>query len=365
MGRDTHALSEPAFGTALEVLAANGVDVMIDAADGYTPTPAVSHAILVHNRGRTSGLADGIVVTPSHNPPEDGGFKYNPPHGGPADTEVTRQIEDRANELLASGLSTFHGSAFRRLAALPRRTPTTTSARMWAIWARSWTWKRSETRGSRSASILSAERGVALLAPDRRTLRDDAGSGEHRGGSDVSLHDAGLGRQDPHGLLVALRHGASDRAQGPLRHRVRQRYRQRPARHRDAPGADEPQPLPGRSHLLSLHPPPRLASPTPPSARRSSAAASSTAWQRRSDAGLLEVPVGFKWFVPGLLDGSLGFGGEESAGASLLRRDGTVWTTDKDGIVMDLLAVELTARVRPRPRRNLRGADPRARRAGL
>ena len=159
IGKDTHALSEPAFATALEVLAANGVETMIDGDDGYTPTPAVSHAILTYNLGRTTGLADGIVITPSHNPPEDGGFKYNPPRGGPADTAVTRWIEDRANRLLSSELGGVARIAYdkaRRAATHPRAR--LCRDRTWPTWVRSWTWKPSATRSSRSASIRSAER---------------------------------------------------------------------------------------------------------------------------------------------------------------------------------------------------------------
>jgi phosphoglucomutase len=216
IGKDTHALSEPAFTTALEVLAANGVETIIDSNAGYTPTPAVSHAILTFNLGRTTGLADGIVVTPSHNPPQDGGFKYNPPSGGPADTAVTRWIEDRANRLISSDLR-----AVARMAYNEARRAVTTHAHDYI-----------GTYVADLGSVVDMEviAGAQLkigvdplggvLEPDRRAVRTSCGGRERQSGSDVPLHAAGLGRPDSHGLFVTLRHGRADRAQRPLRYRL-------------------------------------------------------------------------------------------------------------------------------------------------
>src|SRR5215468_9066522 len=200
IGFDTHALSKPAFVTALEVLAANGVDVMVDARDGYTPTPVVSHAVLRYNRGRRSGLADGIVITPSHNPPQYGGFKYDPPHGGPADTHVTRWIEERANAFLADGLRGVSRVPFDRASSAPTTHP------------------------------------------------------------DVSLHDRRLGRPDSHGPVVAVRDGAHGRLEGPVRRGLRERHRCRPPWHREpqhrAPRAE---PLPRRRDRIPLYQPRQVA----------------------------------------------------------------------------------------------------------
>ena len=204
--------------------------------DGYTPTPAVSHAILAHNRGRASGLADGIVITPSHNPPEDGGFKYNPPHGGPADTDVTRLDRDARQRAACRAAS-------RRFRACPieRRVgaATTHALRLRRRVRRrsrraSWTWTSIRSAGLKIGVDPLGGASVAYWQPIAERYGLDARGREHRRRPDVPLHDRGLGRQDPHGLLVALRHGAADRAQGSLRRRVRQRSRRRPPRHRDA-----------------------------------------------------------------------------------------------------------------------------------
>ena len=343
LGIDTHALSESAFASALEVLAAHGVDVMIDDRDGYTPTPVISHAILTYNRGRASGLADGIVVTPSHNPPEDGGFKYNPPHGGPADTHVTGWIQDRANALLAGGLAGVERIPFERA----RRATTT---------------HRFDYMGGYVADLgsvvdLDAVRGARL------TLGVDplGGAGVHYWSmigdryhlpmtvvSDVvdptfafmTVDWDGKIRMDcssPYAMrrLIGLkdrfdvawacdtdhdRHGIVARSVG----------------------------LMNPNHYLAVaifylfsHRP-----GWPRGAGIGKTLVSSSMIDRvaaRLGRPLLEVPVGFKWFVDGLIAASLGFGGEESAGASFLRRDGTVWTTDKDGIILGLLAAEMTA----------------------
>ena len=170
LAKDTHALSEPAFETALEVLAANDVDVMVDQDLGYTPTPALSHAILTYNRGRTAGLADGIVITPSHNPPEDGGFKYNPPTGGPADTTATKWIEDRANALLAAGLSRGR-VVTRRCDRRTPRTATITFRTTSTIWTRWWTWTRCAARAPHTLRRSPGRRRRGLLGPHRRTVR--------------------------------------------------------------------------------------------------------------------------------------------------------------------------------------------------
>jgi phosphoglucomutase len=344
IGKDTHALSEPAFLTALEVLAANGVETMIDCSDGYTPTPAVSHAILTYNRGRTSGLADGIVITPSHNPPEDGGFKYNPPHGGPADTDVTRWIENRANELLSRDLKNVARIAFEKA----RRAPTTHSYDYVGSYV-------SDLRSVVDMEVIRNAKlkigvdplggaGVAYWQP----IAERYGIPLEVVNSTVdptfrfmSLDWDGRIRMDcssPYAManLIALkdrfdiafgndtdsdRHGIVTRSAGLMN----------PNHY-----------LAAAIFFLFTH----RAGWRPEAAVGKTIVSSSIIDRVAAKIGrkLVEVPVGFKWFVPGLLDGSLGFGGEESAGASFLRRDGTVWATDKDGIIMDLLSVELMAR---------------------
>ena len=260
LGADTHALSEPAQVTALEVLAANGVHVLCDARGGYTPTPAVSRAILAHNAPGSAHRADGIVVTPSHNPPTDGGFKYNPPDGGPAGTDITRWIQDRANELLASGLAGVRRIPYARAAAAA------TTGRFDFL----------------DAYVSALGRAVDLAAVKAAGIRIGAdplggasvaywGAIGERYGLDLTVvnpnvdatfrvHDPGLGRQDPDGLLVTVGHGRADRPPARLHDRDRQRHRRRPARHRH-PGrrAAEPQPLPRRRHRLPVPAPGRLA----------------------------------------------------------------------------------------------------------
>ncbi len=209
IGKDTHALSEPAFRTALEVLAANGVETVIDRSDGYTPTPAISHAILTHNRGRTSGLADGIVITPSHNPPEDGGFKYNPPNGGPADTDVTRWIEDRANQLLSSGLDRVARITYERA----RRAATTHTHDYVGSYV-------NDLDSVVDMEVIRSARlkigvdplggaSVGFWAPIAERYGIDMEVVNDTVDPTFRLHVAGLGRQDPHGLLVAVRHGTA------------------------------------------------------------------------------------------------------------------------------------------------------------
>ncbi|RBY96873.1 phosphoglucomutase, alpha-D-glucose phosphate-specific [Blastococcus sp. TF02-8] len=341
LGRDTHALSEPAWASALEVLAANDVHVLVDAADRYTPTPAVSHAILRANRGKRTGLADGIVVTPSHNPPRDGGFKYNPPSGGPADTDATRVIADRANELLRSGLDGVRRIPFTRARAAARAhdflgdyvddLPTVldldavreagvrigadplggASVDYWAAIAErhgldltvvnplvdpTWRFMTLDWDGKIRMDCSSPSAMASLI--DKRgdyaiATGNDADADRHG----IVTPDGGLMNPN-HFLAVAIDYLFQ---------------------HRPEWGAGT---AVGKTLVSSL-------------------------LIDRVVAGLgrrlVEVPVGFKWFVPGLLDGSVGFGGEESAGASFLRRDGGVWTTDKDGILLALLASEIQA----------------------
>jgi phosphoglucomutase len=344
IGKDTHALSGPAFATALEVLAANGVDAMIDCDDGYTPTPAVSYAILIYNRGRTSGLADGVVITPSHNPPEDGGFKYNPPHGGPADTEVTRWIEDKANRLLSSDLKNVPRIDYERARHVATTHPY-------------------DYVGSYVGDLGSVVDMAVIRSAKLKIGVDPLGGAGvaywrpivERYGVQVevvnntvdptfrfmSLDWDGKIRMDcssPHAMAKLI--GLKDRFDIAFgndtdhdRHGIVTR------------GAGLMNPnhyLAAAIFYLFTHRP----GWRPDAAVGKTVVSSSVIDRVAAKVGraLVEVPVGFKWFVPGLLDGSLGFGGEESAGASFLRRDGTVWATDKDGIIMDLLAVELMAR---------------------
>ena len=259
LGKDTHALSEPAAVTALEVFAANGVEVMVDEDDGYTPTPVISHAILTHNKGRTSGLADGIVISPSHNPPDEGGFKYNPPNGGPADVDVTGWIERHANGLLKDDLRGVRRIPYERA----RNAPSV---------------HRHDYVGSYVGDLGNVVNMEAIAASGVKIGIDPLGGASvdywqpviDRYGIDATivnkavdphlpLHDARLGRQDPDGLLVALRHGEPDRHPRQVRHRLRQRHRRRPPRHRQPLGrADEPQSLPDRGNRLSLPQPARV-----------------------------------------------------------------------------------------------------------
>jgi phosphoglucomutase len=344
IGRDTHALSEPAFTTALEVLAANGVEAMIDAGGGYTPTPALSHAILTHNRGRTSHLADGIVITPSHNPPEDGGFKYNPPTGGPADTDVTRWIEERANHLLSNKLWEVRRLAYEQA----RRAATTHTHDYVAAYVNDLA-SVVDTDVVRSAGLrigvdplggasVAYWRPIAERFGIDVTVVNDAVDPTFRF---MPLDWDGRIRMDcssPHAMATLI--GLKDRFDVAFgndpdsdRHGIVTR----------SAGLMNPNHfLAAAIFYLFTHRP----GWRPNAAVGKTVVSSSVIDRVAAKVGrtLVEVPVGFKWFVPGLVNGSLGFGGEESAGASFLRRDGTVWTTDKDGIVMDLLAVELMAR---------------------
>ncbi|MBQ0901403.1 phosphoglucomutase (alpha-D-glucose-1,6-bisphosphate-dependent) [Micromonospora sp. U21] len=343
LARDTHALSAPAAVDALEVLAANGVTVLVDSRDGYTPTPALSHAILTHNRGRTSGLADGIVITPSHNPPDDGGFKYNPTNGGPADTDITRWIQDRANAILAAGLKEVRRITYARaraadttgeydfLASYVDDLPSAididairdagvrigadplggASVAYWGEIAERHrldltvvnptvdpTWRFMTLDGDGKIRMdCSSPNAMASLIAARADYQISTGNDADADRHGIVTPDAGLMNPN-HYLAVAI------------------------------------------NHLF------RTRSDWGPAAAVGKTLVSSSMIDRvAADLGrpLLEVPVGFKWFVPGLLDGAVGFGGEESAGASFLRRDGSTWTTDKDGLLLCLLAAEILA----------------------
>jgi phosphoglucomutase len=344
MGIDTHALSEPAFASALEVLAANGVEVMVDAAGEYTPTPVVSHAILTYNRGRSRGLADGIVITPSHNPPKYGGFKYDPPHGGPADTGVTQWIEEQANAFLANGLKGVARVSFERA----RKASTTHQHR-----------------------FLDAYVDDLPAVIDMQAIKDSQVhlGVDPLGGASVAYYDAiaerfrlnlevvnhsvdptfrfmtvdwdGQIRMDPSSVYAMAR--LID---------LKERFAVAFASDTDADRhgiVSHSRGLLSPNHYFSVAIDYLFANRPkwPATVAVGKSLVSSTIMDRvakRMNRRLVEVPVGFKWFVDGLIDGSLGFCGEESAGAAFLRRDGTVWTTDKDGLVPNLLAAEITAR---------------------
>jgi phosphoglucomutase len=343
VGIDTHALSEPAARTALEVLAANEVAVHIAANDEYTPTPVVSHAILTYNRGRKTGLADGIVVTPSHNPPEDGGFKYNPPHGGPAGTEVTGVIEKRANELLAD-----------RLRAV-KRIPYQTALRSPAI-------HRHDFLNAYVADLGSAL-DLDRIRSEGLELGVDplGGSGIHFWGAIAERYRLDLTITNPRvdpafGFMDVDWDGrirmdpSSPYAMHSLiglKDRFDVAFACDPDHDRHGVVAKSVGLLPANHYLVTcIHYLFRNRPDWPSTAAVGKTAVSSSMIDRvavRLGRTLQEVPVGFKWFVEGLLSGGLGFVGEESAGATLLRRDGTTWTTDKDGIVVALLAAEMTA----------------------
>ncbi|HYY89686.1 MAG TPA: phosphoglucomutase (alpha-D-glucose-1,6-bisphosphate-dependent) [Chloroflexota bacterium] len=336
LGRDTHGLSEPAFRTALEVLSAHAVDVRVDAANGYTPTPAISHAILTHNAGRRDHLADGIVVTPSHNPPEDGGIKYNPPNGGPADTDVTSWIETEANRLLERGVADvprgrgsgtphdYVGNYVDDLASVVDLEAVRAAGLKLAVdplgGASGAYWQRIAERYQLNLIVVNpgVDPTFRFMPVDwDGKIRMDPSSPHAMAGL-VRLRerfDLALGND-----ADADRHGIVTRADGLLN----------PNHY-----------LAGVIAYLFQHRP-----DWPGQAAVGKTLVSSSLIDRvAAELGrqLIEVPVGFKWFVGGLLDGSLGFGGEESAGASCLRRDGRPWSTDKDGIVLCLLAAELTA----------------------
>jgi phosphoglucomutase len=343
MGRDTHALSEPAMISALEVFAANDVHVRIDSRDGYTPTPAVSHAILTYNLGRTDGLADGVVVTPSHNPPADGGFKYNPPNGGPADTDATKWIQDRANAHIANGLTDV-----QRVAAARARTSDLVTG---------YDFLAAYVDDLSNVIDLDAIRSAGVrIGADPLGGASVAYWGEigERYGLDLTVVNPNV---DPTFGFMTLDWDGKIRmdcsSPSAMASLIRQKDRFQIATGNDADadrhGIVTPDGgLMNPNHYLSvaisyLF---RVRTDWPSGAAIGKTLVSSSMIDRvAADLGrrLDEVPVGFKWFVPGLLDGSIGFGGEESAGASFLRRDGRPWSTDKDGILLDLLASEILA----------------------
>jgi phosphoglucomutase len=344
IGFDTHALSAPAFASALEVLAANRVEVMISAGDEYTPTPAVSHAILIYNRGRKTGLADGIVITPSHNPPNDGGFKYNPPNGGPADSDVTKWIETRANELLRLGA----GSIDRMQYAAARRAATT----------------HAHDYLQNYVSDLGAVVDMDVIRGSHVRLGVDplGGAGVHYWARIAELYRLDLtvvnDEVDPTFRFMTLDWDGKIRMD-PSSSYAMQRLIGLKDKFDVAFACDTDHDRHGIVTASSgLMPPNHYMSVAIDYLFRNR-----TRW--RADAAIgktvvssamidrvggrlgrtvYEVPVGFKWFVAGLVDGSLGFGGEESAGASFSRLDGSVWTTDKDGLAPALLSAEITAR---------------------
>ncbi|MFJ7254926.1 phosphoglucomutase (alpha-D-glucose-1,6-bisphosphate-dependent) [Streptomyces sp. NPDC098085] len=343
LGADTHALSEPARITAVEVFAANDVTVLIDPADGYTPTPAVSHAVLTRNRGRTSQLADGVVVTPSHNPPGDGGFKYNPPNGGPAGSEATGWIQERANEIIAAGMKEV-----RRLPYARARAASTTGTY--------------DFLGSYVTDLPSVLDLDAIRSAGVRIGADPLGGAsvaywgriaeQHR--LDLTVVNP---LTDPTWRFMTLDWDGKIRmdCSSPyaMASLIGQRDRYQIATGNDA-DADRHGIVTPDAGLMNPNHYLAVAIDYLYSHRERWPAAAgigktlvSSGMIDRVAAGLgrelVEVPVGFKWFVDGLADGSLGFGGEESAGASFLRRDGSVWTTDKDGIILALLASEILA----------------------
>ncbi|HEY3634592.1 MAG TPA: phosphoglucomutase (alpha-D-glucose-1,6-bisphosphate-dependent) [Caldimonas sp.] len=355
LGIDTHALSEPAAASALEVLAANGVDVMLAAGDEYTPTPAVSHAILVHNRRRASGLADGIVVTPSHNPPDNGGFKYNPPHGGPAGTAVTAWIEAAANAMLVGA----NGDIKRIPHARALRASTT---------------HRHDYLRTYVADLGNVIDFEAIRATQLRLGVDPlGGAGVHywpRIAEDYRLDLSVLSDQvDPTFRFMTVDWDGNIRMD-PSSPYAMQRLLDMKGRFDIAFACDTDHDRHGIVTPSGLVPPNAylavcidyLFRHRPQWGAKAAVGKTVVSTRlidlvaQRLGRALFEVPVGFKWFVDGLREGALGFGGEESAGAAFLRRDGSTWTTDKDGIVPALLAAEMTART---------GRDPTRLHAGL
>ena len=349
IGRDTHAVSILAQRTALEVLAANGVEIVIQSDDEFTPTPALSRAILVHNRGRTDRLADGVVVTPSHNPPEDGGFKYNPPNGGPADTDATGWIQRRANELLREG----NRSAKRIPLAAAQR----------AANYHEQDFRMPYVQDLRHVIDMEAIRAAGLkLAVDPL-----GGAAVHYWEPINSVYGLDIDvvnpRVDPTFAFMTVDHDGKIRMDSSSPYAMasllglKDRFQLAFANDTDADRHGIVTPSTGLlnpNHYLTvaIH----YLLNARPQWRRDAAIGKTLVSSSMIDrvvaaAGrrLLETPVGFKWFAPGLLDGSVCFGGEESAGASFLRRDGTVWTTDKDGIILALLAAEITARTGKEP----------------
>jgi phosphoglucomutase len=354
MGKDTHALSNPAQRSALEVLAGNQVETLIQRDDGVTPTPVISHAIIVHNRLHKNGLADGIVITPSHNPPEDGGFKYNPPNGGPAESDVTRWIQDRANQLLRGG-----NADVRRMPFAKAIKASTTHQEDFIL---------PYVEDLRNVVDMDAIRGAGLklgvdpLGGAALPYWEPINSVYKL---DIQVVNPKL---DPTFSFMTVDHDGKIRmdCSSPyamaslvgLKDQFRVAFANDPDSDRHGivtPSAGLMNPnhflAVAIQYLLTQRP------QWPTQSAVGKTLVSSSMIDRvtqRLSRPLCEVPVGFKWFAPGLFDGSVCFGGEESAGASFLRRDGTVWTTDKDGPIMDLLAAEITARTGKDPGEHFR-----------
>jgi phosphoglucomutase len=344
MGKDTHALSAPAQRTALEVLAGNGVETIIQRDDGVTPTPVISRAILVYSRGRKEHLADGIVITPSHNPPEDGGFKYNPTNGGPADTNVTKWVQDRANELLRGG-----NNGVRRVPFGTAIKARTTHQEDFVL---------PYVNDLRNVIDMDAIRSAGL----KLGVDPLGGAAVHYWAPINEIYGLNIEvvnpRVDPTFSFMTLDHDGKIRMDCSSPYAMarlvglKDQYRVAFANDPDSDRHGIVTPSAGLmnpNHYLAVAIRYLLGNRPQWSAQAvvgKTLVSSSMIDRAVQDLGrhLMEVPVGFKWFAPGLFDGSCCFGGEESAGASFLRRDGTVWTTDKDGPIMDLLAVEITAR---------------------
>ena len=348
-GKDTHALSGPAQRTALEVLAANNVVTIIQENDGVTPTPVISRAILVYNRDRKEHLADGIVVTPSHNPPEDGGFKYNPTNGGPADTDVTRWVEDRANELLRAG-----NVKVKRVSFVKAIQAASTHQEDFVL---------PYVRDLKNVVDMDAIRGAGL----KLGVDPLGGAARHYWepinsiyGLDIVVVNPTI---DPTFSFMTVDHDGKIRMDCSSPYamaslvRLKDQYQVAFANDPDSDRHGIVTPVAGLmnpNHYLAVAI--RYLLTHRPQWRQDAVVGKTVVSSSMIDRvvkklgrELREVPVGFKWFVPGLIDGSCCFGGEESAGASFLRRDGTVWTTDKDGPIMDLLAAEITARTGKNP----------------
>jgi phosphoglucomutase len=343
MGKDTHALSGPAQRTALEVLAANGVETIIQRDDGVTPTPVISRAILVYNRGRKEHLADGIVITPSHNPPEDGGFKYNPTDGGPADTDVTKWVQDRANVLLRGG-----NAGVQRVPFATALKAATTHQEDFVL---------PYVNDLRNVIDMSAIRAAGL----KLGVDPLGGASVHYWGPINEIYGLNVDvvnpKVDPTFSFMTLDHDGQIRMDCSSPYAMarlvglKDQYRLAFANDPDSDRHGIVTPLAGLmnpNHYLAVAVGYLLAHRPqwPAHAAVGKTLVSSSMIDRvvqKLGRRLCEVPVGFKWFTPGLFDGSYCFGGEESAGASFLRHDGTVWTTDKDGPLMDLLAAEITA----------------------
>jgi phosphoglucomutase len=344
VGKDTHALSAPAQRTALEVLAANGVETVLQKDDGVTPTPVISRAILVHNRGRTDHLADGIVITPSHNPPEDGGFKYNPPNGGPADTDVTRWVQDRANNLLRE-----RNAAVKRVPFAAALKAATTHEEDYVL---------PYVKDLANVTDMEAIRVAGL----KMAVDPLGGAAVHYWQPINEIYHLNIEvvnpRVDPTFAFMTVDHDGKIRMDCSSPYAMarlvglKDRYQVAFANDPDSDRHGIVTPSAGLmnpNHYLAVAI--RYLLGNRPGWSKSAAVgktlvSSGLIDRVVNDLGrrVMEVPVGFKWFAQGLFEGSLCFGGEESAGASFLRRDGSVWTTDKDGPIMDLLAAEITAR---------------------